>query len=120
GVTPPVEMRGLDLTDEEAINRRQVIYGAIFTHNAVDVDDPASSLRWRWTIAEGRWKLLLPDPVNEPDARPELYDIADDPDEQTNLADSRTDQVRSLSRLIDLWWVGRPQDQARPTDRPAP
>jgi uncharacterized sulfatase len=119
GVTPPVEMRGLDLTDEEAINRRQVIYGAIFTHNAVDVDDPASSLRWRWTIAEGRWKLLLPDPVNEPGARPELYDIIDDPDEQTNLADRRTDQVRSLRRLIDLWWIGRPRDKDRPADRPA-
>ena len=44
---------------------RKAIFGECFTHNAVDLDDPAANLRWRWMI-EGDWKLIVPDPNNEP------------------------------------------------------
>ena len=38
---------------------RKTIFGEIFTHDAVDIDRPASSLRYRWVI-EGYWKLIVP------------------------------------------------------------
>ena len=40
--------KGIDLLDAKAVAARKQIFGEIFTHNAVDVDVPASSLRFRW------------------------------------------------------------------------
>ena len=34
-------MEGLDLLDEQAIAARPAVFGEIFTHNAVDINDPA-------------------------------------------------------------------------------
>ncbi len=48
GLQPPSEMQGINLLDHEAVMRRKAIFGEIFTHNAVDIREPASSLRYRW------------------------------------------------------------------------
>ncbi len=54
------------------------IYGECFTHNAVDLNDPAANLRWRWMV-DRNYKLIVPDPTNEPEATVELYQIKADP-----------------------------------------
>ena len=41
-------MEGVNLLDEQAVAERTAVFGEIFTHNAVDIHDPASSLRYRW------------------------------------------------------------------------
>lgn len=102
-IDPPAGLPGIDLNDEAQLSRRSAIFGEIFTHNAVDLADPAASLRYRWTI-DGDWKLILPDPKNEPQAKPELYNLADDPKEATNLADREPRRVSDLSRNIRAWW----------------
>lgn len=45
-------------------------------------------------IREGSWKLILKDP-------PELYDLATDPGETTNLAERHPERVEALKRLYE-------------------
>jgi uncharacterized sulfatase len=106
GGEPPKEMSGLNLLDDAAMAGRNSIFGECFTHNAVDLDVPAKSLRWRWCIQKDL-KLVLPGP-NEPDAPVELYDLSMDPQEQRNLATERAEEVLRLRQVIDGWWKGEP------------
>jgi uncharacterized sulfatase len=99
-------MQGIDLFDEKAVKARKIIYGECFTHNAVDLQVPATSLRWRWTI-EDHWKLILPAKQNEPDAPIELYDLKKDPFEENNLAAKEPQRVTSLTKKLDAWWPAK-------------
>ena len=73
---------------------------------ALDVTQPDKNLEYRWAI-EGRWKLLVPDPANVPDARTELYDLEVDPHETDDLAEADPNRVLHLRALIDKWWAMR-------------
>lgn len=103
GLEPTPAMQGVDLRDEAAVAARTAIFGEIFTHDAVDLHRPASSLRYRWVV-EGDWKLILPDPRNAPDEKFELFDLARDPSEAANLAGRHPEKAERLRRLIDDWW----------------
>ena len=100
GRKPTPEMHGLNLLDEQAVAARKAIFGECFTHNAVDLNDPAANLRWRWVI-EGPLKLIVPDPRNEPNGKPELYDLAADPHETKDLAAERPTDVTRLRTQIE-------------------
>ena len=106
GLEATADMQGVNLLDEAAVAGRKAIFGEIFTHNAVDIDEPASSLEYRWCI-EGRWKLIVPSAANVPDGQPELYDLDADPHETKNLAEANPDRVAGLRDLIDAWWPAR-------------
>lgn len=106
GVQPPREMTGVNLLDAVAVAKREAVFGAIFEHNAVDIHKPASSLQYRW-IVRGTWKLIEPAPRMGKNAKPELYDLAADPRENTNLALRHPDQVADLKRRLDQWWPGK-------------
>ena len=103
GLKPTPEMQGVSLLDSDALPRRKVIFGEVFTHSAVDIHRPAANLRYRW-CSDGRWKLILPHAANVPGARPELYDLLADPHETRNRADAEPDAVARLRRGIDAWW----------------
>ncbi|HEY8504464.1 MAG TPA: sulfatase-like hydrolase/transferase, partial [Gemmataceae bacterium] len=103
GLAPTPEMQGVNLLDAGAVKRRDAIFGEVFTHNAVDVHDPAANLQFRWAV-EGDWKLIVPAPWNEPNAKVELYNLRDDPTEEKNLAGEHPDKVERLRRRIDAWW----------------
>ena len=100
GAEPTDEMQGVDLLDGESAAQREAIFGEIFTHNAIDIDRPVSSLEYRWCI-EGRWKLIVPHKSGVP---LELYDLTSDPHEKNNLAADRPDDVRRLQVRADAWW----------------
>jgi arylsulfatase A-like enzyme len=102
-IAVPKEMSGVDLLDETAVAGRGPVFGECFTHNAVDLDDPASSLRWRYVV-DGRWKLIVPHPRNEPNGVVELYDLQADEAEARNLAAADPDRVLGLRARIDAWW----------------
>jgi uncharacterized sulfatase len=101
---PPMpDLPGIDLLDQRAVSRRPAIFGECHTHNAVDLHQPASSLRWRWVVA-GDWKLIVPHPANEPEGTLELYHLGRDPREQQNLASREPRRVARLQAMLDAWW----------------
>jgi uncharacterized sulfatase len=97
------DMQGIDLLDEKALSSRRAIFGECFTHNAVDLDDPAANLRWRWMV-DRDWKLIVPNARNEPDAEVELYDLASDPHEEKNVAAREPAVVAEMTKRLDAWW----------------
>ena len=103
GLPAAKDMQGINLLDDQAVKTRKTIYGECFTHNAVDLQVPASSLRWRWII-NGFDKLIVPDKTNQPDDVVELYDLKADPTEEKNLAAENADKVKALSAKLDAWW----------------
>jgi len=107
GAPVPDSLPGEDLLNLDALKKRNTVFGACFTHDGVDLGNPATGLRWRWVV-QGDWKLILPAPQNEPDGEPELYRITTDPFELKNLADNESERVIQLQRLADQWWNGTP------------
>ena len=96
-------MQGVNLLDAKALAAREAVFGAVYTHDAVDIHKPARSLQWRWCVS-GRWKLCVPNPAAVPDAKAELYDLKADPHEKDNVAAEHADEVARLRRLIDAWY----------------
>lgn len=104
GLRRTAQMQGINLLDADALTRRQAIFGEVFTHNAVDIHQPARNLQYRWCI-DGWWKLIVPNPANVPDAQPELYDLRSDPKETHNLAAGQPARVDAMRTQIDRWWA---------------
>jgi uncharacterized sulfatase len=101
GIAPVPELPGVSLLNGPPANRDQV-FGEIYDHDVADIDDPAASLFYRWTVA-GDWKLILPARNGEV---PELYNISADPWEKENLAGAQPGKVKALTKSIDTWWPG--------------
>ncbi len=103
GVKPPVDLPGINLLDARSVRMRKAVFGECFTHDAVDLDRPASGLRWRWVV-DGSWKLILPAAWNEPGAKPELYRLDRDPFEMKDLAATESRRLSGLLRKANRWW----------------
>lgn len=97
------DLPGINLLDARAVRRRPAVFGECHTHNAVDLENPASSLRWRWVVA-GAWKLIIPHPANEPGGTLELYNLRRDPKETVNLAAKERRRVTRMQAMVDGWW----------------
>lgn len=102
GGKPTAEMSGIDLLDAAAREERHSLKGECFTHDVIDLERPAASLRWRWII-DGEWKLIVPAPQHEPEGEIELYDLANDPREERNLAGGHPETVARLRDELDGW-----------------
>jgi arylsulfatase A-like enzyme len=143
-VPAPAGLPGVNLLDEQAVAARRQIFGSCSTHTLVDLDDPARSLLWRWTVrrtGDHLWKLIEPvtarcqGPFPKWDARNvapedqagyqrgemELFDVARDPGETTNLAAEQPGLVAELQASLDAWWNPAPREQpAAAAGRPRP
>jgi len=106
GMPLPAGLAGIDLRDQAAVTKRTAVFGACYTHTAIDLDVPAKNLRWRWCIADG-WKLIVPNAVNEPTAMVQLFHIVDDADERADLAASDPTRVATMRAMLDGWWPGK-------------
>lgn len=109
GVKPPAELPGLNLLDREAMSARKSICVEAFTHDIVDLGNPAKSLIAQ-VVIDGWSKLLIPGPV-APDRpfssapkTPELFDLKADPLETKNLAVGRQEEVEVLRKLQGKSW----------------
>ncbi|MEY3274935.1 MAG: Arylsulfatase precursor [Verrucomicrobiota bacterium] len=105
GIEPPPGHQGIDLLDPRAVQRRKEVHGACFLHDIPDLEHPENGLRWRWIVRDG-WKLIVPDPVNEPGERPQLFRVSRDPHEARDLAAAEPRRVRSMTARLDAWWPG--------------
>ncbi len=103
GLNPTPQMPGINLLNSQAVANRKELFGECFTHNLRDLNNPAASVRFRWMI-DGAWKLIVPDAENEPESRVELYNLAEDPGEQKNLAAGEVNRVDSMRKKVDAWW----------------
>lgn len=103
GAPVPPGLPGVDLFDPAAVAKRGFVQGACFTHDAVDLDVPAASLRHRW-ITDGNLKLIVPHAGKTPEGKVECYDLRADPAEVRNLAAERGDDVLRLRAALDAWW----------------
>ena len=122
---PAADLPGVNLLDDAAVAARKQIFGACFSHEIVDLDKPARSLLWRWTVSVDdphgpAWKLVVPAdrPLPQAEARnvdpesrrrheagaAELFDVAADPGESRDLAAAHPDVVRDLRKRLDEWW----------------
>ena len=83
----------------------------------MDLNDPVANLKYRYTVREDGWKLILPYASNREVPlmfgaqiaewmrfEPELYNVLDDPFEQTNLAAERPDLVQEMTEKLQRWW----------------
>ena len=132
GVEPPPGLPGINLLDAHGVAQRRQIFGECYTHTIVDLDNPAKSLLWRWTVRDD-WKLIVPvtagpavqergraetslqrppDRALTPEGlgrfergEPELYNLAEDPHELVNLADKHPALVGELHKSLDVWWT---------------
>lgn len=104
GLESTTSMQGLDLLDPQALADRSSVYATAYEHDILDINRPAASLKYR-VVINGTKKLILPNPARRPGEGPELYDLAADPHEQTNLAKAETETVRRLTRELDRWWT---------------
>jgi uncharacterized sulfatase len=115
GIEVPEGRPGLNLLplvkDGEPLDRDH-IFGESCSHDVADVDDPTASLLYRWVI-RGKWKLLLTYDglVNRyqtthprTERRPQLFDLSEDPHENTNLAKDHPEIVAELATLIREWY----------------
>ena len=103
GISPDQPLPGKNLIEIAASGGkcdRTNLFGEVFDHDVADIDRPAASLQFRWTLSEGRWKLILP----HGDGSAELYDVQADPFENNDLAAKQPDIVQRLTRDIDRWW----------------
>jgi uncharacterized sulfatase len=103
-------MQGINVLDKEAVSARKAIFAEALAHDFTTVDE---SLNFR-VIVKLPWKLILADPVNrpynpqfypyEPDGKPQLYNLDEDPYEKVNLAEENPELVKSLTAEIEKWW----------------
>ena len=103
GMAPPREMTGVNLLPTAAGRgalERDAVFGEIFTHTAVDLDQPRLNLTHRW-VRQGNWKLIRFDADG---GREELYNLQADPYETADLADKHPEDVEALARRLDAWW----------------
>lgn len=99
----PNGLPGINLTDEGAVASRERIFGEQYDHNIADVDRPARSLETRWMI-DGWWKVIVPNNAKRPEAKPELYDLQNDPWEKVDLANKEAARVKPMLEKLDAWW----------------
>ena len=97
-VEVPKTMTGIDLRDQDALQKRNTVYGFDGNHDMSNWQKTTTNLETRF-IVQGEWKLL--DHVKGDD---ELYHITADPFEKTNLADEHPEKVAELTRELDAWW----------------
>ncbi|QDT35923.1 sulfatase family protein [Stratiformator vulcanicus] len=126
GLGVPEEMSGenlLEIIDDKGKTDRDAVFGAVYTHDLRSLRDPTQGLLTRW-CRMGDWKLIIPateDSVSTGDKQTasgttltgetELYNLAEDPDETTNLIGDHPEKAAALRERIEDWYAPRwPKD----------
>ncbi|WP_342807854.1 sulfatase [Alteromonas sp. M12] len=115
GIEVPNDLPGENLFSNmknESPIVRVKIFGEGFAHDMDDLNDPESTLLYRWVI-EDKWKLILSyDGKNVSYQKyhedvlsgPRLYNLLEDEHETNNLASAHPDVVARLSEKLKSWY----------------
>jgi uncharacterized sulfatase len=109
GLKPDPRMTGVNLLDVVSGKRppRQAVFGELFVHTSLDVNDPARNLTHRW-IRQGDWKLIVPAKKED---KVELFNVAKDPTEKNDVSAANADKIADLRAALDQWWDGKTPKQ---------
>ncbi len=107
GSSQPRPLPGINLLDARAVEARKFIFGEIFEHDIVSMDNPQDSLMYRWVI-EGNWKLIAPYTKRMKGEAVKLYDLSRDASEEKDLSIQNPSVVSRLQGLLDKHWTLTP------------
>jgi len=96
GMAIPEELDGINVLNENELQKREAIFGEIYTHDFNTVDE---SLKYRIAITEP-YKLIVPNEKNRPNEQTQLFDIYKDPFEQVDIAAEHPEIVEDLMKKI--------------------
>jgi uncharacterized sulfatase len=91
---------------------REAVFGELFAHDIVDIEDPWKTNVNRWCV-ERRWKLIRNEPgvlgryrttLEHRTSDPQLYDLLTDPGETVNVAARHPAVVQRLNKRLNAWW----------------
>lgn len=103
GSKVPEAMAGASLLGTAAGNgplKRDAVFGEIYVHTAVKLEDPRANLTHRW-VRVGDWKLI--EPV-KPGGAVELFNLAHDPHEKANMADHEPGRMAAMRKRLEEEW----------------
>ncbi|MGC2400011.1 MAG: arylsulfatase [Acidobacteriaceae bacterium] len=89
------------------LQQRTAQTAAAWPDRTLFVDSQRDELlvRWRQTaVMTQQWRLVNPGLDGDP-AKIELYDIKQDPGQQSNIAGQHPEVVAALSKKYDAWWA---------------
>ena len=95
---------GINVMDRESLNQRTTIFAEAYEHDIETLEDPTRSLTHRIGI-QFPWKLIVPDTTNLPNEAMELFNLAQDPDEENNLITAHPEEAKQLFQQIGAWWT---------------
>lgn len=116
GVAVPANLPGLNLLpnlQQGTPVERNVIFGESFAHDMADIQDPRSSLLYRWVIQDQMKLLLTYDgrtgrmKYPPSDRGPQLFDLKADPREEVDISSKHPELIEELSTLIWDWYPVR-------------
>ena len=102
GARVPANVSGVSLLDTAAGKgplKRDAVFGEIYVHTAVKLEDPTANLTHRW-VRSGDWKLIQA----VKGGAVELFNLKDDPQEKANLAQKNLEIVERLKKRLDEAW----------------
>ncbi len=100
GIERPNSLDGINVLDKEELKNREAIFGEIYNHDFNTVEE---SLKYRMVMTEP-YKLIVPNPRNRPNETLQLFNIYEDPLEQTDIADQNSSIVEELKKKIEESW----------------
>lgn len=80
---------------------RNAVFSEVFEHDASSFDEPAKHLLYR-VVRTGSWKLI---DAHNPQENDLLFQLANDPSENENLAATNPEKAAQLRKLLDQWWT---------------
>ena len=112
-----LDLLGIRQTESmEGLSLLPAIYGAR-DHNYSEVYFSEATWQVKRAVRTNQWKLIRsiePDPHGRP--MTELFDLDTDPEETTNLAETKPDKVKELGQRLDAWLTRRLAETGRDTD----
>jgi arylsulfatase A len=98
------DLLGVNLSDnagEDSQSFASVLTTTQSTYNRLPIINRGDNGKiGRYAITEGNWKLILPSKKKEEGT--ELYDLDNDPSEETNLAEKHPKKVKDLTAKINI------------------